>query len=199
MSALFASDRPAVPVCGIHLDLKGVPPTPQRLLSLLKVIAAARYNALLVEWEDMFPWTVDVRFRCETAYTPEQVADFACAASDLGLEIVPLVQCLGHMETPLSVLGYEPLREQIALETADARRRASGMACGCLRDLKRHLGVGAAGAAAKARAAFAGRIDPIWLERYLGDRLDPLWEELGGLEPRVRQLEPEAYRGMFEP
>jgi len=111
LEKLFKASEPVVPLRVVHLDLKGLPPTPDRLLSLLKVFAAARYNAVMVEWEDMFPWTVDERFRCETAYTPEQVDQFHAAAEESGLEIIPLVQCLGHMETPLSVAGYEHLRE----------------------------------------------------------------------------------------
>ncbi len=109
--AIFSQTGPAVPVRGVHLDLKGTPPTPERLLSLLDVFAAARYNAVLVEWEDAFPWTVDIRFRSETAYTPEQVRSFAARAAERGLEIIPLIQCLGHMETVLSTPGYEHLRE----------------------------------------------------------------------------------------
>ncbi|MDH7571914.1 MAG: family 20 glycosylhydrolase, partial [Armatimonadota bacterium] len=100
-----------VAVRGVHLDLKGVPPTASHLCNLLDVLQAARYNAVLVEWEDMFPWSVDPRFRCETAYTPEEVARFHAEAARRGIEVIPLVQCLGHMETPLSVPGYEPLRE----------------------------------------------------------------------------------------
>lgn len=111
MDSLFRSSTPVVPVRGVHLDLKGAPPTPRRLRELLRVFAAARYNAVLVEWEDSFPWTVDVRFRSERAYTPEDVRAFVEEAGRLGIELIPLVQCLGHMETPLSVPGYEALRE----------------------------------------------------------------------------------------
>ena len=110
-SDFFASPVPALKIRGVHLDLKGVPPTHERLLRLLEVFAAARFNVVLVEWEDMFPWRVDERFRCETAYTPQQIGDIAVAAAALKIEIIPLVQCLGHMETPLSVPGYEHLRE----------------------------------------------------------------------------------------
>ncbi len=109
---IFAATTPAVPVRGVHLDLKGSPPTFERLLGLLELFAACRYNAVLVEWEDTFPWTVDTRFRCETAYTPGQVAEFHAAAAQAGLQVIPLVQCLGHMETPLAVPGYEHLREE---------------------------------------------------------------------------------------
>ena len=54
---------------------------------------------------------VDERFRCETAYTPEQVAAFHAACADLGIEVIPLVQCLGHMETPLTLADNAHLRE----------------------------------------------------------------------------------------
>ena len=111
LDKLFPSAKPAVAVRGVHLDLKGTPPTFGRLMRLLELFAACRYNAVLVEWEDTFPWTVDARFRCETAYTPDQVRAFHARCGELHLAVIPLVQCLGHMETPLSVPGYERLRE----------------------------------------------------------------------------------------
>jgi len=107
----FRSANPVTPIRGVHLDLKGVPPTPSRLLELLRIFAAARYNAVLVEWEDAFPWTVDERFRSPTAYSSAVIRQFCSAAADLGIEVIPLVQCLGHMETPLNISGYENLRE----------------------------------------------------------------------------------------
>ncbi|MBA4388742.1 MAG: hypothetical protein C0404_12225, partial [Verrucomicrobia bacterium] len=108
---LFAKSKPVIPVRALHLDLKGVPPTPGRLVELLRIARLARYNAILVEWEDSFPWTVDERFRSETAYTPSQLKKFFGAAKKLGIEVIPLVQCLGHMETPLSIGHYKSLRE----------------------------------------------------------------------------------------
>jgi hexosaminidase len=96
---------------GVHLDLKGLPPTPARLLKLLDLFAAARFRCVLVEWEDSFPWTCDPRFRSETAYTPDEIDVFHRRARELGLQIVPLVQSLGHMETPLRIDHYAPLRE----------------------------------------------------------------------------------------
>jgi len=110
-AGLFAKSTPVVPIRPIHLDLKGCPPTGRRLISLLRVWAAAGYNAVVVEWEDTFPWTVDERFRCETAYSPQTIRDFCAEAARLGIDVIPLVQCLGHMETPLQTPGYEKLRE----------------------------------------------------------------------------------------
>jgi len=107
-SKLFKTENPVVPKRGVHLDLKGLPPTAKRLCELFKVIAAARYNVILLEWEDSFPWSVDERFRSPTL---EDIRSFQETAKNLGLELIPLLQCLGHMETPLSVSGYENLRE----------------------------------------------------------------------------------------
>jgi hypothetical protein len=95
----------------VHLDLKGLPPTPARLLKLLEIFAAVRFNFVLVEWEDSFPWEVDRQFRSETAYTPDQVDAFHRRAAELGLDVIPLVQSLGHMETPLHLDRYRELRE----------------------------------------------------------------------------------------
>ncbi len=100
-----------VPVRGIHLDLKGLPPTPSRLLQLLDLFAAARINCVLVEWEDSFPWTIDPRFRSETAYSESDVAAFHQRARKLDINVIPLVQSLGHMETPLQPADNAHLRE----------------------------------------------------------------------------------------
>ena len=108
---LFSKEKAVVAKRGVHLDLKGLPPTAERFVELLKIFAAARYNVVLVEWEDSFPWTVDKRFRSSAAYTAEDIQRFRNTAKELGLELIPLVTCLGHMQTPLSVPGYEKLRE----------------------------------------------------------------------------------------
>jgi len=108
---LFQRAEPLVGIRAMHIDCKGVPPTPQRLLGLLATAAALRYNAVVIEWEDMFPWTVDTRFRCETAYPPEDVRAIGRRAAELGIEVIPLVQCLGHMEFVLKHNDYAHLRE----------------------------------------------------------------------------------------
>jgi hexosaminidase len=108
---LFTQETPAVAKRGVHMHLTGLPPTAERFVQLLNLFAAARYNVVVIEWEDSFPWTVDERFRSRTAYTPDDIRRICKTAANLGLELIPLVQCLGHMETPLGTPGYEPLRE----------------------------------------------------------------------------------------
>jgi hypothetical protein len=100
-----------IPVRAVHLDLKGVPPTPARLLKLPEIVAGLGFNALLVEWEDTFPWRVNAAIQNEAAYTLEEVAAFHAAAAEHGVQVIPLVQCLGHMEFALKLPEYAPLRE----------------------------------------------------------------------------------------
>ncbi len=100
-----------VDIRAVHLDFKGMPPTFSRLLRLLDIFRVAGFNALLLEWEDAFPWTVDPAFRSPTAFTRQQVADFYQKAQSLGFELIPLVQTIGHMETPLRSKKYAHLRE----------------------------------------------------------------------------------------
>jgi len=111
LDKLFTRKKPVVPIRAVHLDLKGVPPTPGRLVGLLDVFSAFGYNAVVVEWEDTFPWTADKRIRCETAYTPEDVRALHMRAAELGIEIIPLVQCLGHLQFVLKLPGYKAMRE----------------------------------------------------------------------------------------
>jgi len=47
--ALFDKQQPVIPKRGVHLNLKVLPLTTERLVSLLKLFAAARYNVVLVE------------------------------------------------------------------------------------------------------------------------------------------------------
>jgi len=51
------------PITAAHIDLKGFPPLCERMLGILDLVAAAEYDAVVIEWEDMFPWHVDERFR----------------------------------------------------------------------------------------------------------------------------------------
>ncbi len=109
---MFKRHESAVPIRGVHLDLKGLPPTFDRLERLLELFAAMRFNAVLIEWENMFPWEFDRRLRCEGSYSRSQVGRFHQRCHELGLEVIPLVQCLGHMENLLQIDDYAHLRER---------------------------------------------------------------------------------------
>ncbi len=101
-----------VPRRGVHLDLKGNPPTPKRLLEHLDLFAALKLDLVLAEWEDTFPWKRYPELRSSTAYSPEFIREFHAKADALGIEVVPLVQCFGHAENVLSRARFRSLRER---------------------------------------------------------------------------------------
>lgn len=112
----------------VHLDLKGMPPLFERLIRLLKLFRAAGFNAVLVEWEDMFPWR-DRDLRRPGYYEARQLRLFSEVAGELGLEIIPLVQTFGHMENVLKHDKNKKFREipwmnsDISPLCADARKQ----------------------------------------------------------------------------
>lgn len=108
---LFSKGKPAFEIRAVHMDLKGLPPTPQRFLEQLEIYASARYNTVVMEWEDTFPWQVDERFRSPTCYSRDDIKRFIEKAEKLNLQLIPLVQCLGHMENTLAIDDYKHLRE----------------------------------------------------------------------------------------
>lgn len=107
----FENQEPAAEIRGVHLDLKGLPPTPERLLELLELFAAVRLNCVLVEWEDAYPWQTYPELRSQTAYSLDFVLEFLNCARRLGLSVIPLVQSLGHLENVLSKERFSHLRE----------------------------------------------------------------------------------------
>lgn len=112
MSLLFQRNKPTIQVRGIHLDLKGIPSTPRRLIQLLDLLAAVRINCVLVEWEDTYPWERYPELKCETAYSRRIVKEFLSRARALSIEVIPLIQSLGHMENVLSRKHFAQLRER---------------------------------------------------------------------------------------
>ncbi|KAK6014361.1 hypothetical protein OSTOST_20256, partial [Ostertagia ostertagi] len=58
----------------VHFDLKGAPPKTQYFLELLKLVAKSGATGILMEWEDMFPWSGELKMvRNSNAYTVEEV------------------------------------------------------------------------------------------------------------------------------
>lgn len=70
-----------------HLDLTVLPPTPQRLRELIESFARWGYGALYIEWGELFPWSLDERFRGTGFYSEELVAGLQREAAARGLEL----------------------------------------------------------------------------------------------------------------
>ncbi|SCL26592.1 hexosaminidase [Micromonospora rhizosphaerae] len=95
-------------VRGVHLDLKGPALAPSYLDGLLARLGALRVNTLLVEYEDRFPYPAELDLAApDTVDVPALLA----TAARHGMTVVPLVQCLGHLEYALRRPRWRNLAE----------------------------------------------------------------------------------------
>lgn len=96
----------------VHLDLKGAPPKIAYLKKVLTISREMGATGVLLEWEDMFPWSGELSPLAATnAYTRRDVDELLQAAHEVHLEIIPLVQTFGHVEFALKHKEFSALRE----------------------------------------------------------------------------------------
>jgi hexosaminidase len=81
------------------------------LRSLARETAAAGMNTLMIEWEGTYPFSEHVVISNRHAYTGEELTSFIDYCTRLGLEVIPLQQCFGHVEYILQHERYACLRE----------------------------------------------------------------------------------------
>ncbi|XP_059468428.1 hexosaminidase D-like [Neocloeon triangulifer] len=98
----------------VHLDLKGAPPKISFLRVLFPLIASAGANAILIEYEDMFPFVNNLRnVSARNAYTRSDVQEINRLAAKSQLEVIPLVQTFGHLEFVLKLEEFAHFRESM--------------------------------------------------------------------------------------
>jgi hypothetical protein len=97
----------------VHLDLKGVMFKPAYLPTLLQDLKDQGVNAVLVEYETVFPFkNLDATdLDRSTVLTKAQLNRFLAAAKKLDIQVIPLQQCLGHLEYILFKKPYRHLAE----------------------------------------------------------------------------------------
>ncbi len=104
-------DWPDLAVRGVHLDLKGCFPTYEYLETFVRRLGAYKINTILIEYEDKFPYRRHPRIALDYALTGGQVRGLAATAARHHIQIIPLLQCLGHVEYILKHKEYAGLRE----------------------------------------------------------------------------------------
>lgn len=96
---------------GLHLDFRVQAMPISALRSLATQVADLGFNTLLIEWEATYPFEKHPLIPNTYAYTPKEIAGFMAHSSRLGLEVIPLQQCFGHVEYILRHERYSALRE----------------------------------------------------------------------------------------
>lgn len=100
------------PLIGIHLDLKGMNFKPAYIPQYLADLASQKINTVLVEYEDVFPFRgLHIAADPTRVWSPATLQTFLREAKRHHIEIIPLQQCLGHLEYLLCWKRYRPLAE----------------------------------------------------------------------------------------
>jgi hypothetical protein len=98
-------------VRGFHIDLKAQTMEMLALREMAKELSEMGINALLMEWEAAFPFDDNATICNPYSYTPKEIAGFIDYCSELGVDVIPLQQCFGHIEYILRHQRYANLRE----------------------------------------------------------------------------------------
>jgi hexosaminidase len=96
----------------IHFDLKGAPPKLEFLLRTLKWIKDVGATGVLLEYEDMFPFSGKLHgISASNSYSKSDIIILIKNCQHMGLEVIPLVQTFGHMEFILKHKQFMHLRD----------------------------------------------------------------------------------------
>ena len=104
-------DWPALTLRGVHLDLKGGMAPAAYWREAICRLSRYKINAVLVEYEDKFPYAGHPELAGPGALTREELDALLATARDHFVEVIPLLQCLGHVEYILRHPQYAALRE----------------------------------------------------------------------------------------
>lgn len=91
--------KPRRPIIAVHLDLKGVAFRPSYIPRLLDDLAAQGVNTVMIEYEDLFPFDgVKIARDNSVTWSRRTLDGFVEGAQRRGLQVIPKMQCLGHLE-----------------------------------------------------------------------------------------------------
>ena len=90
----------------LHLDMKSLFPKADYLLSLLEPFAGMGYTHILLEFEDKFPFEAFPDFVHPAAYAKAEFRAVAAKCRELGIGVIPLLQCAGHLDYFLKEPAY---------------------------------------------------------------------------------------------
>lgn len=112
LSATDIVDWPDVPLRCMNYDLRQTFSKPELLINYIPTLASFKANALLVEYEDKFPFSRHPDFRHPShALSDHHLEQLLETAEQHFIEVIPLQQTFGHLEYILGRKEYQHLRE----------------------------------------------------------------------------------------
>ena len=105
------TDYPDIRMRGVHLDLKGNLPKFERMKRIIENLGTFKFNTILLEYEDKFPFKSHPGIVSPLALTRAEIEELVTVAEYNAIKIIPLVQCAGHVEYILKHPKYSGLME----------------------------------------------------------------------------------------
>jgi hexosaminidase len=108
---LEITDWPDIRQRAIHYDTKHHQDKASYVKSFIKDLSRYKVNMLVWEWEDKFAYPSHPEIGAPGAFTMEEMKEFTRYAKQYHIQLVPLVQGLGHVSFILKWPQYRNLRE----------------------------------------------------------------------------------------
>jgi len=113
------TDYPALKMRGAFLifapDLRWYPgsqtPTLDYLKGVLRTLSEYKMNTLVIEYGDKFPYSKHLALNHREAFSINEIHELVEYADSCRIRIIPLLQCLGHLDYVLIHEQYAHLRE----------------------------------------------------------------------------------------
>jgi Glycosyl hydrolase family 20, catalytic domain/Glycosyl hydrolase family 20, domain 2 len=117
-------DRPQHNIRAVQIDLKENCPTKQYLIQQTQILAHYKINTLVVEWEDKYPFMGDLEIlKHAAALTEEEKNEWLDFCHLNYIEVIPLIQGLGHLDYVMKHQKFEHLSEMHSLGLKNDREK----------------------------------------------------------------------------
>jgi len=105
-------DKPSLKIRGFHINFDsfrqmGI----EEALHSIETAAELKLNTILLEYANRFPYEKHKRIAVNTTLKNEDIKRINEKAKELGMDIIPLQQTIGHLEYVLEHEHYESIRE----------------------------------------------------------------------------------------
>ncbi len=98
-------------VRGFHIDLRTQVMTLPALKAFAKELSDFGINTIVMEWEAAFPYKNNATIANKFSYSRHELKEFIDYCGTLGIDVIPLQQCFGHVDYILQHDRYSHLRE----------------------------------------------------------------------------------------
>ncbi len=105
------NDQPDILIRAVHYDTKHHQDKASYVKSFIKDLSRYKVNMLVWEWEDKFAYPSHPEIGAPGAFTMNEMQELTRFAQQYHIQIVPLVQGLGHVSYILKWPRYKNLRE----------------------------------------------------------------------------------------